>query len=526
MQNPKKRRPPKIPVYIDCLPPCNNACPAGENIQAWLDCLKKGEPHNAWSIIMETNPLPAIHGRVCYHPCESACNRKQYDETINIHGIERYLGDMALENGWSTPIRTLNNPKRILIVGSGPAGLSAAYHLRHFGHEVTIYEAKSYLGGMMRSGIPAYRLPRNILDGEIERIRSMGVTMELNHPFTEYEEGMFDAIFLALGAEKERNVEFKKSNPIPVLGAIEFLKSVELKKIPKIGDRLAIYGGGNTAIDVARTARRLGVPNVTVVYRRDRKQMPAFDFEVEEALNEKVEFKLLRTIKEIQGDRIILETMELGADNKLKDTERHEDIHADMLILALGQDPDTEYLKKISDLTFANDGSLIIDTNMSTPHRGIFAGGDVVTHDRSVTIAVGHGRKAAFHIDAYLRTHLKTGTQTKPPKHDLANYDILNFEYTTKAKTIHEESLSVNNRENFDEVVQGINKEQAFSESERCLSCGNCFECDGCYEVCPVNAISKLGVGKRYYIDLETCIGCSKCFHRCPCGAIIMVDNK
>lgn len=542
--NIKKTNPKRIPVYVNLIPPCNNACPAGENIQAWLNCLQNGKLYEAWEIIMQNNPFPAIHGRVCYHPCETACNRSKFDATISIHDLERFLGDLALQEKWQVRCEAKKTGKRVLIIGAGPAGLSAAYHLSLLGHSAVIYETESYCGGMMRNGIPEYRLPRDILDGEIDRLKKMGVKIELNFSASEsnmqeliktlcsitqtkdhspQNESQFDAIFIASGAEKDRTTEIlSKNNPAPVLGAVDFLRSIENKNTPTLGKNLAIYGGGNTAIDVARSAKRLGVQNTTIIYRRDLKNMPAFEHEIREAKEEGVNFLFMRTIKEIDNNQLVMEIMEFNEQNKLYATGKFEQINTDMLIVAIGQDPETAFLRQIPNINFKEDGTILVNDAMMTGHDGIFAGGDVITNDRSVTIAVAHGRKAALRIDSYLNNQV----YKQQDKHNMAGYEVLHTKDAEKSDSIKQVNLSVNERiDNFKEVYCGIDKNQLFQESKRCFSCGNCFECDSCYNICPVKAIDKLGEGKRYYINISKCIGCGKCFQACPCGAIKMIDN-
>jgi NADPH-dependent glutamate synthase beta chain and related oxidoreductases len=283
----------KIAGYIDRLPPCNHICPAGEDIQKWLSFAKQKKFREAWETIVQNNPFPAVHGRVCYHYCETKCNRIQYDDAVGIHCVERFLGDMAIDAGWITPAGIATN-KKVLIVGAGPAGLSAAYHLRLMGHSVTIHEALPQAGGMMLVGIPAYRLPREILSGEIKRILNMGVEIKYDHKVTdviaEKKHGNFDAVFLAIGAHLGKNLVFPMEHPCPMIDAVDYLRSVALGEAPHVGSRLVIYGGGNTAIDVARSAKRLGVTDISIVYHRTREKMAAFPQEVAEALEEGIKF--------------------------------------------------------------------------------------------------------------------------------------------------------------------------------------------------------------------------------------------
>ena len=403
------------PIYVDMLPPCNNACPAGEDIQAWLAHAEAGRFLEAWETILKDNPLPAIHGRVCYHPCETSCNRAQLDGAVTIHAVERFLGDMALEQNWTPKIAASASGKRILVVGAGPSGLSCAHHLALMGHSVEIREAGPMAGGMMHFGIPAYRLPRDVLDGEIRRIERMGVKIVLNHKVenlaAEMEQGGFDAVFVAVGAHLSKKTEIPGRDAAKILDAVSFLRDVESGVTPKLGRRVAIYGGGNTAMDAARVAMRLGVEPM-IIYRRDREHMPAHEFEADEAIEEGVKIHWLRTIKSIDEGAFTVEVMEIDENGRPRATGQFETIEADDLILALGQDTDTGFLKKVPGVEFQKDGTVIVGPNMMTGYPGIFAGGDMVPSERTVTIGVGHGKKAARNIDAYLRGE----TYSKPPE--------------------------------------------------------------------------------------------------------------
>ena len=285
--------------YVDRLPPCNHACPAGEDIQGWLYEAESGEQgyERAWRKLVEDNPFPAIMGRVCYHPCETSCNRGQLDEAVGINSVERFLGDEAIKQGWGFDVDAKPSGKRVLIVGAGPSGMSAAYHLTRLGHSVTIHEAGPMTGGMMRFGIPKYRLPRDVLDAEVERILAMGVELELNRKVTNVEESMaqggFDAAFLAVGAHIGKRAYIPAGEASRILDAVSLLESMEGEEKPLLGRRVVVYGGGNTAMDAARTAKRLGATDAVVVYRRTRERMPAHEFEVEEAEEEGVMMRWL-----------------------------------------------------------------------------------------------------------------------------------------------------------------------------------------------------------------------------------------
>jgi 2-oxoacid:acceptor oxidoreductase delta subunit (pyruvate/2-ketoisovalerate family) len=513
------------PVYVDRLPPCNNACPAGENIQAWLSHAEGGDYEAAWRVLIEDNPLPAVMGRVCYHPCESVCNRAHIDQAVGINSVERFLGDEAIKHGWSFRPPAAESGKRVLVVGAGPSGLSTAYHLRRLGHAVEIYEAGPLAGGMMRFGIPKYRLPRDVLDAEVKRILDLGVTLNLNAKVTNIAEAMtrrgFDAAFLAVGAHIAKRAYIPAGGVAKILDAVQVLRSMEGEDKPLLGRRVAIYGGGNTALDVARTAKRLGATDAIIVYRRTRDRMPAHDFEVEEALEEGVMMKWLSTIKRMDDDKLVVEKMVLDEKGFPQPTGELETLEADSLVLALGQDVDLSLLDGVEGLAI-KDGVVQVGTNMMTGHPGIFAGGDMVPCERTVTVAVGHGKKAARHIDAWLRG----GLYAPPPKHEIAEFDKLNAWYYADApKTVRPTLDLARRRTTFEEVTKPLDETNALYEARRCLSCGNCFECDNCYGVCPDNAVIKLGPGNRFRFNYDFCKGCGVCAQECPCGAITMVPE-
>ena len=514
------------PVYLDRLPPCNNACPAGENIQGWLYHAESGDYEKAWRALVEDNPLPAVMGRVCYHPCESACNRAKVDAAVGINSVERFLGDEALKRGWKFTLPAPETGKRILVVGAGPSGLSAAYQLRRGGHTVRVVDAGPYAGGMMRFGIPRYRLPRDVLDAEIARILDLGVELAVNTKITNIadamKEGRYDAAFLAVGAHIGKRAYIPAGSASHMLDAVSFLRSMEGEDKPMLGRRVVVYGGGNTAIDVARTARRLGAEEAIIVYRRTRDRMPANDVEVEEALQEGVLIRWLSTIKNMGDEgRITVETMELDASGFPQPTGELETLDADSLVLALGQDVDLSLVEDVPGLV-VKDGTVVVGPNMMTGHPGIFAGGDMVPSERTVTVAVGHGKKAARHIDAWLANV----AYSRAPRHELAGFEKLNTWYYSDApKTVRPVLDVIRRTSTFHEVVKGLDESNALFEARRCLSCGNCFECDNCYGVCPDNAVRKLGAGQRYAFDYDYCKGCGICVSECPCGAIKMVPE-
>lgn len=514
------------PEYVDRLPPCNDACPAGENIQGWLAKAEAGDYEGAWRALTLDNPLPAIMGRVCYHPCEGACNRKAIDSSVGINSVERFLGDLALEKGWAFEAPRASTGKRVLVIGAGPSGLSAAYHLRRLGHAVTIREAGPMVGGMMRFGIPKYRLPREVIDGEVARLAAMGVEIHCDSKVEEIEtamkEGGFDAAFLAVGAHIAKRAYIPAGEAAKVLDAVSVLRSMEGEDKPLLGRRVIVYGGGNTAIDVARTAKRLGAEEAVIVYRRTRDHMPAHDFEVEEALEEGVMMKWLSTIRHVEAGSIQVEKMVLDATGFPQPTGEFETLEADSVVLALGQDVDLSLLDGVPGLKI-EDGVVRVGPDMMTGAPGIFAGGDMVPSERTVTVAVGHGKRAARNIDAWLRGE----THVPPPRHEIAGLDRLNTWYYGEAPATVRPVLELARRTStFEEVVKGLDETNALFEARRCLSCGNCFECDNCYGVCPDNAVKKLGPGKGFEFDYDYCKGCGVCAHECPCGAIAMVPEE
>ena len=518
------------PTYVDLLPPCNAACPAGENIQAWLSLAQAGKLQAAWEQLIQDNPMPAVHGRVCYHPCETSCNRAELDSSVSIHAVERFLGDQAAIQGWTIPAPAPTTGKRVLVVGAGPSGLSAAYHLTRLGHAVEVHEAGPLPGGMLHYGIPAYRLPRTDLMREIARIEAFGVKIVLNHKvddlLAEQAAGNFDAVFVAVGAGLARHVDIPARDAAHVFNAVSMLRDHESGAAPMLGRRVVVYGAGNSAMDAARTARRLGASEAMIVFIMNKSHMEARAFEAQEANDEGVTFKWLSAIKDIgaPGDpaAITVERMRMDEQGHPQPTGEFETLKADSVVLALGQQADSTFLAGIPGVVVQPGGTVEIGPDMMTGRPGLFAGGDMVPAERSVTVATGHGKKAARHIDAWLHG----AALEHPAKHPVISFVGLNLPIYADAPASKQTELGADTRTTgFDEVVGGLTAAEALHEAKRCLSCGNCFECDNCFAACPEDAILKLGPTKGYKIKLDLCTGCMVCVEQCPCHAMEMIPE-
>jgi formate dehydrogenase beta subunit len=509
------------PVYVDYLPPCNNNCPAGENIQAWLGLAQEGRYEEAWQKYMEENPLPGTHGRACYHPCETACNRKYLDQPVSIHSLDRFLGDLAIREGWKIQVGPPTG-KRILVVGAGPGGLSCAYHLRRMGHDVDIRDASPMPGGMMRYGIPAYRLPRDGLTQEIDRILALGAKVTCNYRvddvLAEKEAGRFDAVFLAIGAQVANHLDIPAMDGSKMIDALTLLEQVEMGHAPKLGRVVGIVGAGNTAVDAARVAKRLGAEEAVMIYRSDRQHMRAHPSEAMEAFAEGVKVRWMSTVKQLGNDEITVEEMQMLPDGSVIGTGKYEHLQTDSLVLAVGEHADVEFLKALPGIRIGRGDVVEVDNQMGIGQPGIFAGGDMIGGARTMTAAVGHGKKAARNIDAWLRGEVFD----KPPKHAVVEFETLNLPVFLDAERRQQGELPVEKRKGFEEVVAGLSESEARYEASRCLSCGNCFECDNCFASCPEQAIIKLGKGRFYRYDYDLCTGCAVCYEQCPCHAIEM----
>lgn len=531
------------PEWVGKEAPCRNACPNNNDIRGILAAIGHRENFGmsledaylkAWDLLAETNALPSTCGRVCPHPCESSCNRSELEGAANINGIERFLGDMAIEKGWAFPgVAEDKRDEKIAVIGAGPAGLSAAYHLARKGYQVTIFEAFSHAGGMLRYGIPAYRLPHNVLDAEVQRILDLGVDLKLNCaigkdiPYEDIQKE-YKAIFLGIGAHKGKLLDVEGEDAPNVLSGVEFLNLVNSGNTVEIGDKVLVVGGGDTAIDAARLSKRMGAKEVTIVYRRSIEEMPAIDEEIEEAQNEDIKLEFLSSPVSFNKDGELATgmtciRMELGEPD---DSGRRRpvpvegsefDIEATTVIAAISQEPDFEGL---DDFHEGRDW-IKIDEEGHTKVKGAYAGGDAI--DLSIaTMAIAQGRHAAQTIHEEI-----TGEKAeRPVQMEIIKTDKMKKEFYEAKDRNETSSLPVEARfgDAIDiEVNQTMTEEEVLAEASRCMSCGQCFQCGACWMFCQDNAINKpMDKSQPYTFKMEYCQGCKKCAEECPCGYIEM----
>ena len=510
------------PVHEEKMPLCNNACPAGNNIQGFISLIREDKLLDAWRLIKETSPFPGICGRVCPHPCEKECNRGKYDESMAIHTLERLVADYALSEKVSDKAKVSPKKERVAIIGSGPAGLSCAYFLAKEGYQVTVFEALPALGGMLRVGIPKYRLPRKVLDKEIADIKALGVTFKTNAKINDVKELKdYDAIFIAAGAHISRKLDVTGEDAAGVISGTEFLRQLNLSGKSQIGKDVLVIGGGNTAIDAARSAIRLG-SKATIVYRRTREEMPAVEEEVEAASKEGIEIVYLAAptkivaqggrMKEVEFVRMRLGEPDASGRKKPIPIEGSTfKMKADTVITAIGESSDLALLPK--EVKLSEKGARVKEMQ-------VFGGGDAVTGAGRVVDAIASGRRAAYSIMSLLGGRK---VEDKPVK-ELARFEDVNTAYFPREAPVKAPELSVEKRiANFSEIIRGIPTEKGVKESQRCFSCGVCRECNNCLYFCPDICVSvKEG---KYDFDYDYCKGCGICSHECCTGVIRMVQE-
>jgi putative selenate reductase YgfK subunit len=529
----------RTPLFANMVPPCTDGCPAGIKIRDYLALVEEGKLAEAVQLLQEDNPIPAITGRVCYHPCEGACNRKNFDEPIAIHSIERFVGDHALASQ-KAAIETAAGENKIAIIGSGPAGLSAAYYLAKKSYPVTVLEALPLAGGMLRVGIPEYRLPRNILDSTIDDIKKLGVAIKTGVALGKditidglFEQG-YKAVFIATGAHKAQGLDIPGENAKGVIKGIEFLRDINLGKKVKVGKKTVVIGGGNVAIDAARSALRLGSKEVSIIYRRTREEMPARDEEISACEAEGIEIEYLTApvkILEKDGKAVGIECMrmklgkpdESGRKSPLPVSGSEFAIDADMVVPAIGQTPDLSFIGKDEVIKISTSGTLVVNAkNLSTGRTGVYAGGDVVNGPATVVDAIAAGKKAALTIDAALK-----GEQLPElAKGKVIEYADLNVDYFAEAPRHVEAEIPAGKRKStFREVSAGLDEPAVMSEVKRCFHCGACNLCEVCSTMCPEGILStRKETGWKP--DLDQCKGCGICANECPRGALEMVLDR
>lgn len=532
------------PLHRHRSAPCHAACPAGEDAQAYLARLAEGDPKAAWETLVQANPMPAITGRVCHHPCESACNRGQFDEPIAIHGVERFLGDEAIRLGWNYPAAQPHpGAAQIAVVGAGPAGLSAAYHLVRRGYNVNLFEAEPQAGGLMRSALPSYRLPRNVLDAEVERLLTIGIELRasqrLGRDFSLEElQASFAAVFLAPGAQRGRQWSADGVVPRDARTGLDILKEWVSHGALPAWQRVAIIGGGNTAIDLARVFRFAGAREVHVVTFQalpgpgvaPRDAMSATAREIGQAIEEGVIVHDRRGVRRliIRGERVVgaemvhmKEVEQAGGMRAPVAFEGTETIlHVDHVVAAIGQEVEPAGLGPL----LAGRPFLAADLwgRLENAHA-VFAGGDA-RGAGSVSGAIGDGRRAAQAIDAYL--HAAPLEQTAAGAISVAELNLNYFEHAPRAEA---RVLRAAERTVEAEIETGLTHGQVVDESHRCFSCGQCLACDNCWTLCPDNAVLKTvelaSDGSHYVFDYDYCKGCGLCAHECPPGYIVMEEE-
>ncbi|HTB91357.1 MAG TPA: FAD-dependent oxidoreductase [Candidatus Sulfotelmatobacter sp.] len=525
------------PVYRDKLPPCNNACGTNEKIQGYLDLVKRGKYLDAYALIKEDMPFPSVTGRVCYHPCETACNRGQYDEAISIRAVERFLGDLgqALQRDVVKPGKP--NGKKVAVVGSGPAGHSAAYQLARLGYKVTILEKSPKAGGLNRGGIPDWVLPQHVLDREIERLIELGIAIKTN---TEVGKDVswdslkkdYDAVVLAVGLTEPNSVRAEGENKTGVIYGLPFLRDIGMgtSKV-KLGARVAVIGGGNTAIDCAREALRQGAVEVTMItVEGNPKEMPCVPEDLHDMLEEGVELIHGRAVTAVLGNGKV-EALQLhpakfsGAINASPITI-NEDVAAekfavDNVIIAVGQHASLAWLPA----EFKTErGSIKIDRFGRLGDTNFFAAGDIVQlgsgQPLMVVNAVGDGKRVAFNLDKALR-----GETLEPRKiaiDVIVDLNRMNMTYFPHFPRVKQAMLNPTSRKKTqDEVILAFTEEQAVEEAGRCFSCGTCNACDNCYLVCPEPCIARSDRSNGLYkILVDYCKGCRVCIEECPTGCL------
>jgi NADPH-dependent glutamate synthase beta subunit-like oxidoreductase/ferredoxin len=523
-----------LPHYIKPPSPCHQACPVNGDIAEWIALAHARDFRGAWEVLTRHNPFPAVAGRICHHPCEAACNRGGYDESLAICKLERLVGDLALEHGWAFEPPATERKESVAIVGAGPSGLSAAFQLRRRGYRVTLYESQNELGGLMRYGIPSYRLARTVLDGEIARIVEMGV--QLRHEklasAQDFERlrAKHDAVYLAVGAARPKRLPQLPAQADWLMDGAEYLARTNAGAPPALGQRLVVIGGGSAALDAARSARRAG-HQVTILSLEPAAKMPAQPAEVAEALEEGIALAdgaMLKAVAPTRGLGLVLscqcvffEPGPVRGQFTVEPIKNGEfTLEADAIITSIGQDPD---LAALAGSLSVSGGLLVVDARQAASQQGVWAGGDAASMARFVTEAVGMGKRAALDMDRVLSGQAlqANGDAGADTVAGLAN--IATWYHPRQARVAELRRPPAERLAGGVEVQLGLELEQALAEAGRCFSCGTCTQCDNCFQYCPDLAIIRVPGG--YSVLTDYCKGCGICVKECPTGSMTMREE-
>jgi len=538
----------QIPKYINPPSPCHSACPVDGNIALWIRQIREQDYYGAWVTLTDNNPFPCIAGRICHHPCEPVCNRGAYDEPIAICGLERFVGDLALEQGWRFPEVPITWKEKIAVIGGGPAGLAAAFHLRRLGYMVTIFEARAQLGGLLRYGIPPYRLAKDILERETQRILDLGIEVHTNTPIRSQQDfenikTTFAVLYLAMGADTPKCLPVLDYEQDYVIHGARYLELTNSGEVPHLGQRLVVIGAGSAAMDAARTARRHG-KDITILALEPRDNMPCQWEEVLEAEQENIRLvngAMLTSVAQA-GTGLKLNCIEVDfipGEQRGRFTLQEKSgtqfvIEADNIVTSIGQDPD---LSILGNMVQANGALIKIDGQYRTSGTGIFAGGDVASMERFVTVAFGMGKQAAANIHRFLQPqvyeeqtvpvnrYITMQKADNPPGADRdVDVKVINKYYYDKLPRENQGIVAAAQRlKNFNETQLNFSVDEALHESTRCFSCGNCIFCDNCMYYCPDMAITR--IDKGYAVSSDFCKGCGLCVNECPTGSIAMFED-